>query len=370
LPAGGFSIKILLNLNNYTFAWKPFMKIGHKMISMKNIFRISGIIMIIILHLSCKNKDMALFSPAVTTTPVTEILYTTATSGGTITDDGGASVFSRGVCWGTTSNPTIENNRTTDGTGTGQFASSVTGLSLGTSYYLRAYATNSVVTVYGSEISFTTKTAGVMFNPSLTYGTVIDVEGKSYKTVPIGIQVWMAENLKTAKFNDGTAIPLIIDDANWTNLLSPVYCWFDNNDTLYQNIYGAYYNWFAVSTGKLCPVGWHIPTDSEWQLLVDYLGGSNIAGSKIKEAGSNNWIGSNNDATNSSGFTALPGGLRGSYDGTFETQGIMGGWWSSTELETSPLSAAWCRWIHADTTVIARSDIFKKDGFNVRCIKN
>jgi uncharacterized protein (TIGR02145 family) len=340
------------------------------MIPMKSIFRISGIILMIILHLYCKNKDVTFFSPSITTTTVSDILYTSATSGGTVTSDGGTSVVSRGVCWGTSSNPTIENKITTDGTGTGQFASSITGLSIGKTYYLRAYATNSKGTEYGSEVSFTTHVTGVKFNSSLTYGTVTDADGNSYKTIPIDIRVWIAENLKTTKLNDGTDIQLVTNAAQWTNLVAPAYCWFDNNDTLYKNIYGACYNWFVVSTGKLCPAGWHIPSDTEWQTLVDYLGGNNIAGSKIKEAGTNNWVTTNKDATNESGFTALPSGQRGSLDGTFNGQGIYGGWWSSTELDVSPLSAAWCRWIHTDTTVVARNEIFKKDGFSVRCLKN
>lgn len=336
---------------------------------MKSVFKISGIIMIIILNLSCKKEKPAV-APVITTTPVTNILYVTATSGGTVTDDGGAPVNIRGVCWGTSSNPTIGDYKTTDGTGTGQFLSLLDGLAFGTKYYLRAYATSSAGTSYGSELEFTTKTAGVMFNQSLTYGTVTDIDGKSYKTIPIGIQVWMAENLKTSKLNDGTSIPEIIDNAQWTNILTPAYCWFDNNGPLYENIYGAYYNWFAVSTGKLCPAGWHVPSDSEWQLLVDYLGGSNTAGSKIKEAGTNNWISSNSDATNASGFTGLPAGQRSRLDGLFSGQGFYGGWWSATELLSSPLSAAWCRWIHGDTTVVARNQLYKIDGFSVRCVKD
>lgn len=336
----------------------------------KNIFRLSGILLVILFNLSCKDNTIVIFSPGITTTAVTNILYATATSGGTVTEDGGDPNILKGVCWGTSSGPTIENNRTADGLGTGQFVSSITGLKPGASYYLRAYATNSAGTSYGSELRFTTKIPGVHFNANLTYGTMTDIDGNNYKTIPIGNQVWMAENLKTSKLNDGTAVPLETNNAQWTNLVTLAYCWCDNNDTLYENIYGAYYNWFAVSTGKLCPTGWHVPSDDEWQLLVDYLGGDNTAGSKIKEAGTNNWIFSNTDATNESGFTALPAGQRGSLDGIFNGQGFYGGWWSATELEASPLSAAWCRWIHGDTTVVARSQIFKKDGFSVRCIKD
>lgn len=336
---------------------------------MKNIFRISGVIMIIILNLSCRKEKPSL-APTVVTTTVTGVLYINAISGGTVTYDGGAQVVTRGVCWGTNSTPTIEDNRTADGFGTGEFISSITGLNQGTLYYVRAYATNSKGTEYGNEVSFTTKITGVNFNTSLIYGTVIDTEGKSYKTIPIGIQVWMAENLKTTKFNDGIAIPKIINNEEWINLLTPAYCWLNNNDTLYENIYGAHYNWFAVNTAKLCPAGWHVPSDSEWQLLVDYLGGSNNAGSKIKEAGKNNWAVPNTDATNSSGFTALPGGARSSMDGTFSGQGTLAGWWSSTENGTSPLSTAWFRWIYGDTTVVARDQNYKFSGFNVRCVKD
>jgi uncharacterized protein (TIGR02145 family) len=336
---------------------------------MKKYFEISGIILIVILNFSCKKAQPALPTD-ISTTSVTDVLYATATSGGTVIDEDGTFTGSKGVCWGTTSGPTIENNFTIDGSGDGDYTSSVFGLLPGTLYYLRAYIINGALTEYGNEISFTTHVTGVKFNPGLTYGTLSDIEGKIYKTIVIGSQVWMAENLRTIKFNDGTDIPLVTGNADWTNLLTPAYCWFADNESLYENIYGAHYNWYAVSTGKLCPAGWHIPLDSEWQIMADYLGGNSVAGAKIKEAGTNNWTTANEDATNESGFTALPSGLRETYDGTFGGQGIMGGWWSGTSLDPSPLSAAWCRWIHADTVVLVRAEIFKKDGFSVRCIKN
>lgn len=316
------------------------------------------------------SKEKPATLPDVTTTPVTGVLYTTALSGGTITYGGGAAILAAGVCWGVASDPTTGSLKTADGTGEGSFISSITGLTAGTLYYVRAYATNSVGTVYGNEYSFTTHVTGINFNSSLVYGNLTDISGKTYKTIQIGSQVWMAENLKTTQYYDGTPIPLVTDNATWQNLLTPAYCWFDNNQDFYENIYGAYYNWFAVASGKLCPIGWHVPSDTEWQHLVDFLGGNNTAGSKIKETGTNNWVTANSDALNSSGFTGLPGGLRGSLDGLFSGQGTFGGWWSSTEIDPSPLSAAWCRWIHADTAVIAHSQVFKIDGFNVRCLED
>lgn len=329
----------------------------------------AGIFLITLAVFSCK-KDKRLFPPVISTTAVKEILYTTAVSGGAVSDDGGASVVARGVCWAPSPNPTTASNLSYDGTGDGEFTSVLYGLTPGIQYYVRAYATNSAGTVYGSELTFTTKVPAVKFNTSLSYGTATDADGKTYKTILIGTQTWMAENLKTTKFNDGTPIPLVSDGIVWSNNLTPAYSWFANNKELYGDIYGGVYNWFAVSSGKLCPSGWHVPSDSEWQQMIDYLGGRSVAGSKLKETGTNNWIGSNTDATNSSGFTAISSGLRSSTNGIYGGEGSFGGWWSSTELNTSPLGTAWTRWVHGDTTAIARSDIYKIDGFSVRCLQN
>lgn len=336
---------------------------------MKIIFRISGYILTSIFLFSCQEEERVM--PAmVTTAPVTGILYYTAVGGGVVTEDGGGQVFTRGVCWGTESNPTISDNLTVDGSGTGSFDSYLDGLASGVTYYIRSYATNSAGTEYGNELTFTTHLTGVNFNTGLVYGTVSDTDGKTYRTIPIGSQVWMAENLKTTRFNDGTTIPEVSGFGEWSDLTTPAYSWCYNNPSAYGNIYGAYYNWFAVSTGKLCPAGWHVPSDNEWQILVANLGGERVAGSKLKEAGKNNWIPSNKDATNQSGFTAIPAGIRGATDGSYSGQGYYGGWWSATESSQSAFGSAWCRYVHGDTTLAVRNEIFKKDGFSVRCIKD
>lgn len=338
------------------------------MISTVNKVGISGFIILCVLDISCK-KEVQGRAPSVVTTSASQILYFTATSGGTVVDDGGLMVY-RGICWDTVSNPTVNKSITSDGTGSGDFTSSMTGLKSGTKYHVRAYASNSIGIEYGNEITFTTHVPGIKFNPVLIYGSLTDIEGQAYKTITIGSQVWMAENLKTGKLNDGTSIPVVTNYADWTNLVTPAMCGINNNDSIYKKIYGFYYNWFAVTTAKLCPAGWHIPTDSEWQILSDFLGSDEIAGSKLKEAATNNWILSNRDATNESGFTGLPAGLRESTDGSFQGQGSFGGWWSATEVSTGQMGAALSHSIYGDTTVFARNQIFKKDGITVRCLKN
>jgi uncharacterized protein (TIGR02145 family) len=201
--------------------------------------------------------------------------------------------------------------------------------------------------------------------------SVTDVEGNVYKTVKIGNQWWMAENLKTTRYNDSTHIPLVMDSTTWFNLHTPGYCWYNNNETAYKDTYGALYNWFTVNTGKLAPIGWHIPTDDEWTILINYLGGKDVAGGKMKETGTVHWESPNKDATNESGFTALPGGERGNIswpDSRFEFAGIRygGNWWTATEKAT----AGGICLLSYYTPYAGTSDYFKVDGLSVRCVRD
>jgi uncharacterized protein (TIGR02145 family) len=199
---------------------------------------------------------------------------------------------------------------------------------------------------------------------------VTDIEGNVYKTVKIGSQTWMAENLKTRQFNDGAPISLVTDNAEWSSLITPGYsgyCWFNNDSATYYTTYGALYNWNTVNTGKLCPTGWHVPTGTEWTILTDYLGGEKIAGGKLKEAGFAHWNDPNQDATNETGFTALPGGLR-YFNGTFGFIGEYSFWWSSTEYYTY---YAWFRNMNFYTSDVSRSiHYYKLYGFSVRCVSS
>jgi len=130
-------------------------------------------------------------------------------------------------------------------------------------------------------------------NPTTTAGKVTDIDGNVYDTVKIGTQIWIIENLKTTKYNDGTSIPMVTDSAAWINLTTPGYCWHKNTSASYKNTYGALYNWYAVNTGKLAPKGWHVPSDAEWTTLITYLGGDSIAGGKMKETGMSHWFSPN-----------------------------------------------------------------------------
>lgn len=204
-------------------------------------------------------------------------------------------------------------------------------------------------------------------NNNFQDGILTDIEGNSYKTVIIGTQVWMAENLKTTTYKDRTAIPLVTNITSWSKLTMPGYCWY-NNTIANKDTYGALYNWHTVSTGNLCPTGWHVPTDAEWTVLTTYLGGDSVAGNKLRETGNNHWNSPNTGATNITGFTALPGGWR-SGDGTFRFIGDIGYWWSSTEyLNFYALSLG----MMLVTSNVERNDYgyYKDYGFSVRCLKD
>jgi len=196
---------------------------------------------------------------------------------------------------------------------------------------------------------------------------VLDPDGNLYSVVKIGDQVWMAENLKTTKYKDGIGIPLVTNNEDWANLTTPGYCWQGNNQATYGDIYGALYNWYAVETGKLCPDGWHVPTDSDWAILTTYLGGEAEAGGKLKEEGTTHWESPNTGATNETGFTALPGSCRIHYDGSFADVGFYGYWWSSDEFN---YDQAWCVRLSYESGNIARRIQMMKHGFSVRCIKD
>jgi uncharacterized protein (TIGR02145 family) len=309
--------------------------------------------LLLILINSC-NKEKPFTLPVLSTVPLTDIKSTSVISGGNITSDGGEIVISRGVCWGKSPNPTVSDNITSNGAGAGTFLSPITGLTSGTDYYLRAYATNNEGTAYGNEFIFILP--------------VTDIDGNVYNPEIIGTQVWITENLKTTKYNDNTIIPMIPDNTAWAGLSSPAYCWYKHDNNFNENNYGALYNWFAVNTGKLCPIGWHVPNDDEWTILINYVGGENIASGELKESGTAHWISPNWGASNEFGFNALPGGYRtGNAIGSFRYLGYYGWWWASSEYSSTGARACLMAFDESD---IIRGNGLKKNGYSVRCLKD
>jgi len=298
--------------------------------------------------------------PTLTTNAITNMSATSATSGGSITNDGGAAIISRGVCWSTIQTPTIANSKTIETSGLSTFTSSIIRLTPSTTYYVRAYATNSVGTAYGTQISFN------------TYGSVSDIDGNVYKTILIGTQTWMAENLKTTKYRNGnligTTTPTTLDVSYYVYYPAPAYQWAYAGDESKVATYGRLYSWYAVVGSTVCPTGWHVPNDSEWTTLITFLGGENVAGGKLKETGTSHWSTPNTGATNISGFTALPGGYRSS-TGISYAIGADGNWWSSSDYYAR---TACYRIMTSSYNGVFGSNrgSDKPIGMSVRCIKN
>ncbi len=317
---------------------------------------------------SC-NKEDDNKVPVLSTTEIKKITQTTAFSGGNITDIEETPITAIGVCWSTNQNPTINDSRTKDGTTVGSFSSIISGLKPNTTYFVRAYATNSAGTGYGSTLSFT------------TLEEVTDADGNSYATILIGNQIWFAENLRTTKYNDGSNIPTGHTNEEWASLSNGAYSIYPhsqidnlNSDAEVMHTYGALYNWYAVETGSLCPTGWHVPTDAEWYAMESYIDPnindphakgwrSTYGGIKLKT--SSGWKSSGN-GSDAFGFSALPGGGRTFY-GTFGALGDISIWWSSSEFdETNALF----RSIDKHIMGVLRNNHYKRPGHSVRCVRD
>jgi uncharacterized protein (TIGR02145 family) len=223
----------------------------------------------------------------------------------------------------------------------------------------------------GSGISVHTCGTPNIHNPNLTYGTMTDQEGNVYKTIVIGTQEWMAENLNTSIYRNGDAIPTNLDDAVWETTTSGAWSYY-NNDASNACPYGKLYNWYTcVDARELCPAGWHVPSDGEWTVLTDFLGGLTNAGRKMKsagtiDAGTGVWFYPNMDASNMSGFSAVPGGYRASF-GAYGIIGFYGYWWSSSQFNDSE---GLRRYLNYETAVAFRDYVSKFGGLSVRCLKD
>jgi len=192
---------------------------------------------------------------------------------------------------------------------------------------------------------------------SNTTGKVKDIDGNVYKTIKIGEQLWMAENLKVTHYRNGEKIPCLNDEDEWDNN-NGAYCYYDGDTTNIEK-YGMLYNWFALNDKRsVAPKGWHVPSDKEWQTLVDYLGGETIAGDKMKRI---------EGSITENGFSALPGGYRYNY-GLFDGMGTNSYFWSSTE---SNGGNAWHRYLYSGNSNVYRDDSgWKQGGYSIRCVKD
>jgi uncharacterized protein (TIGR02145 family) len=286
----------------------------------------------------------------------------------TVADAGADQTFTDG-----TISTTLASNTPEAGNGTGQWSivsgdggsfdddTSPTAVFTGTineTYYLRwTISTNCQISEDDVKIGFWQDEAG---------NQITDIDGNTYNTVWIGGQNWMAENLKTTKYTDGTDIPNITDNTEWENLSTGAYAWYDNDEATYGDTYGALYNWYVVETEKLCPSGWHVPTDEEWTTLTEYLGGADVAGGKLKETGTTHWFDPNEGATNESGFTALPGGYR-FLTGDFGSIGDLGYWWSATKDGANFACNRIMFYNNSDVYIGINS---KEFGLSVRCLRD
>lgn len=196
---------------------------------------------------------------------------------------------------------------------------------------------------------------------------LIDIDGNRYDTIKIFSQFLMKQNLKTSYYRNGDPIPEITSDAIWSTLTTGAWCWYNNDSATFAATYGKLYNWYAVNDPRgLAPTGWHIPSYLEWTSLSSDLGGNSVAGGKMKEMGTAHWTTPNIDASNSSGFTGLPGGFR-NYNGTFFNIGTNGYWWSSTE---HIISNAWIRNLFFNTGNLTSFSNNKRNGHSVRCLRD
>jgi len=321
--------------------------------------------LILIVTSSCNKSDQAKL-PDVFTRGIRMVTPSSATLDGEITTNGGSRLSGQGFCWSTLHNPDITDSIIMMGfQDVCRYSTRISGLSQHTGYYVRAYATNGIGTAYGEELTFTTESD----YPPGESGTVADVEGNVYQTIRIGTQFWMAENLKTSRYNNGdiigtTSQPLLaIREED-----SAKYQWAYNGDEINVATYGRLYTWYAAADARnVCPIGWHLSTELEWGILIAYLSGVNDAGGKLKETGTAHWQSPNYGATNSFGFTALPGGSRDVWE-EFANIGTVGVWWLGTA--SSLWFSATAYYIYASGNYISGTWDNKWQGHSVRCVKD
>jgi len=286
----------------------------------------------------------------------------------TLIHEGLYQIWERGVCVSKIKNPEVKDNITIVMSKSESFTEWISGLEMNTRYYVRVWATNQQGTFYSPQLEF--KTANI------TTGRFTEtIEGNTYKWVKIGEQIWMAENLRSTKFSDGSNIPNVTNSTDWKSTETSAYCWYMNNEERYKQKYGALYNYYTVETGKLCPSGWHVPTNDEWLELELYLGmdthdidgtGSRGQGVGTKLKSTSGWFG-NGYGTNLSKFCALPGSARFSRGSFDEDVGKEGAWWAvNPDKKYAPLG----RYLYYNRHEIFALHIDPNTALSVRCVRD
>jgi uncharacterized protein (TIGR02145 family) len=205
--------------------------------------------------------------------------------------------------------------------------------------------------------------------PNPVFGTVTDIDNNVYKTVTIGEQTFMAENLRTTHLNDSTPIPEVMSNSGWENLSSAAMCWYNNDSTTNNEPYGSLYNWYTVRTEKICPIGWSVPSHYNWEALFTYIGGDSIAGSKLKDVDTLYWKSPNVRATNEWGFDAKGSGWR-DYAGEFGSLKTFGFWWCSDESDAIDLQDSRYMTINFNSAAALIGAYPWTAGQSIRCMKN
>lgn len=310
---------------------------------------------------SCK-KDSEV-SLAELTTTVSKITQSTAICVGNLSSTGGGTITEKGFCWGTNQNPTVDQNKTIVKSDSIHFKDTITGLNPNITYYVRSYSINSKGIAYGNEQSFT-----LWINTSGP--NVSDVDGNSYTSVKIGSQVWMVQNLRTTKYRNGELIGTTTPDSLDTrNEINPKYQWVYKGYEDKVAKYGRLYTWNAVSDSRnIAPTGWHVATQEDWNKLIDYLGGAEIAGGKLKDTSLINWNSPNKGATNESGFTAVSTGYRAETGYFFNLFGYRTYWWTSTKCSGCSVSGGIDFSLNYDFNSIGWESDYSNIGSSVRCV--
>lgn len=307
-----------------------------------------------------------LFEPLVETSGIDCVLKDRFEAMGEVLNDGGLEVTLRGICWSTSPEPTVDDNVLESGSGLGAFMVEITDLQMETTYFVRAFAENGMGVGYGEVLEVATP--GVIddfLNASLDYGEVSDIDGNTYATIIVGDQEWMAENLRTTTYSNGDEIPIVTDDDTWEWLDDGACVWY-MNDCNSEIPYGRLYNWHAVEDDRnICPAGWHVPGNDEWDELTDLFGGM-AAGGALKSAGTLYWFDPNMGGSNESGMSLLPGGFRED-DGFFNALGVMACYWTSTDY--GPNDAFYRELSYGHSNIFTTFEN-RRSGFSVRCVKD